>query len=75
MTSGRAEPDMSPAAIEGRLQELSRSSPLTFEPLLRVDMAPEAVEARLRECAEMSAVCWEMMLGAGTPDAGLASVP
>ena len=64
---------MSPAAIEQRLQELSRSSPLTFVPLSRVSMAPEAIEARLRECAEMSAVCWEMMAGVGAPDTGLAS--
>jgi len=51
---------MSPASIERRLQEVSRLSPLTFEPLPRVSMAPEAVEERLRECAEMSRVCWEL---------------
>ena len=73
MSSGRPEPDMSAAAIEGRLQDLSQASPLTFEPLSRVSMAPEAVEVRLRECAEMSAVCWEMMAGAGAADPGLAT--
>lgn len=51
---------MSARAIEHRLQEASRLSPLTFEPLPRVSMAPEAVEERLLECAEMSRICWEL---------------
>jgi len=60
LNSPGARVDMSPASIERRLQEVSRLSPLTFEPLPRVSMAPEAVEERLRECAEMSRVCWEL---------------
>jgi hypothetical protein len=51
--------DMSPGATEQRLQEASRLSPLTFQPLLRVNMSPDSIEARLRECAEMSMMCWE----------------
>jgi len=51
---------MAPSSIERRLQEVSRLSPLTFEPLPRVSMAPGAVEERLRECAEMSRVCWDL---------------
>ena len=52
--------DMSPGAVERRLQEASRLSPLGFEPLPRVNMSADSVEARLRECAEMSTVCWEL---------------
>jgi len=64
VSSVSAKVDMSAAAIEERLREIARLSPLTFEPLPRVSMSPEEVEARLRECAEMSAVCLELQTNA-----------
>jgi hypothetical protein len=52
--------DMSPAAIEARLAEVSAQSPLGLRPPARVDMSPEAVEARLEEWAELTALCLEL---------------
>ena len=60
MTSDQTVVDMSSAAIEERLEVVSRLSPLTFAPLPRVNMTSDAIESRLRECAEMSAVCREL---------------
>lgn len=52
--------DMTPAAIEARLQMTAALSPLGLAPLQRVNMSPVAVELRLETCAELSAFCMEL---------------
>jgi hypothetical protein len=48
--------DMSPAAIDARLREQSRLSPLTLPHRPSIDMSPEAIEQRLRELAQLRAL-------------------
>ncbi len=52
--------DMTPAAIEERLQRTAALSPLGFAPLPRVNMSRSAVELRLETCAELSEFCLEL---------------
>ena len=51
------EPDMSPQAVERRLESVAELSTLSLQPIPRVSMAPADVEARICECSEMSGVC------------------
>ena len=61
--------DMSPEAVTGRLQEISRLSDLRTSQRLvtKVDMSPEAVTRRLRRQSELRRTCliW-MKLGEAT---------
>lgn len=59
--------DMTPAAIEARLELVAALSPLGLAPLQRVSMSPAAVEVRLETCAELSAFCLELAQLARAP--------
>lgn len=62
------EPDMSPAAVAGRLRELARLS-LSSRLPRSVDMSPLAIERRLRTLGKLHRAC--LVLGEAGRRAGL----